>query len=65
MFKQFDCFRLTKPIPNEPLAASVGSVGVVLEVWLDSYEVEFVDANGVNIGYPATFILTEDYMEPK
>jgi hypothetical protein len=64
MFKEYERFRLCKPIPNE--AIPVGKIGVVLVVYHIphlAYEVEFVDPNGRNLGSVPTFTLTEDFME--
>jgi len=64
MFREYDTFRLTKPIPGEQIA--VGSTGVVLMVFVGDtprYEVEFLDANGRNIGTSPTHTLAEDFME--
>ena len=62
IFKEYDCFRLTKPFEEIP----VGTRGVVLMVFADAqpeYEVEFPDGKGGNLG--STFTLSEDYMTPE
>jgi Domain of unknown function (DUF4926) len=55
MFKEYDCFRLRKALPNESL--QVGTIGVILMVF-DSpsraYEVEFPDGTGGNLGTQLT-----------
>lgn len=62
MFKEYDCFRLCKPLPDE--AIPVGTIGVVLIVNDNSdYEVEFPDGNGGNFGSVPTFTLSDDFME--
>ena len=65
MFQEYDCFVLSKLIPNEN-AIKKGTIGVVLMVLSDSpptYEVEFVDEFGKNIGSSPTYTLVEDSMQ--
>ena len=65
MFREYDIFTLAKQIPGEDIP--VGARGVVLMVFTEprrAYEVEFVDANGRNLGSRATFTLNEEYMMP-
>ncbi|HIQ22212.1 MAG TPA: DUF4926 domain-containing protein [Planctomycetes bacterium] len=66
MFGEYDTFRLTRPIPGQPIP--VGSVGVVLMVFKKgektAYEVEFLDEQGRNLGTSPTHTIGEDYMEP-
>lgn len=63
-FREYDTFRLIQPIPGEPI--SVGSIGAVLMVFPDEpphYEVEFLDADGHNLGTSPTHTITEELME--
>lgn len=65
MFKEYDIFRLLKPIGGESI--TVGSIGAVLMVYQIpkiAYEVEFIDDGGRNLGSTLTFTLTEEFMEP-
>lgn len=63
MFREYDSFRLRKPIPGEHIP--MGAPGVVLMVFdVHAYEVEFPDGQGGNLGSESTFTLTDDYMEP-
>jgi Domain of unknown function (DUF4926) len=64
MFKEYERFRLRKPIVGE--AIPVGTTGVVVMVFLKpsvAYEVEFPDGTGGNLGSKPTFTLTEAFME--
>ncbi len=64
-FKQFDRFKLSKPISQDD-SIPIGCVGVILDIWNGSprgYEVEFPDGSGGNIGRYPTFTLTEDFLE--
>jgi hypothetical protein len=64
MFGEYETFRLTKPIPGQPIP--VGSIGVVLMVFpgaTPEYEVEFPDANGKNLGNSPTHTIGEEFME--
>lgn len=65
MFNEYDTFRLTRPIPHQPIP--VGSVGVVLMVFhgeKPEYEVEFPDGHGGNLGTSPTHTIGEHFMEP-
>ena len=65
MYSEYDCFVLTKKIPNDTFV-DVGKCGVVLMVLSNFppiYEVEFVDNEGRNIG-DTTYALSEEYMSP-
>ena len=67
MFEMYDCFILTKKIPGAEDEIPVGYVGVVLMVYSHdppTYEVEFVDKDGGNLGKEGTYTITEDYMKP-
>jgi len=65
MFKEYDTFRLIRPIPLQPIP--IGTVGVVLMVFggeRTEYEVEFLDRNGGNLGTSPTHTIDEEFMEP-
>lgn len=65
MYDEYACFRLTRPIPDQPIP--VGTVGVVLMIFPGDpveYEVEFVDPRGNNLGLTLTHTIGEDSMEP-
>ena len=65
MFKEYDRFRLTQPIPGEDI--HIGSVGVVLMLFagdITKYEVEFLDGRGGNLGKRPTHTIAESQMEP-
>jgi hypothetical protein len=62
MFKEYQCFRLRKPLPDN--SVPTGTIGVVLIVFSASdYEVEFPDGNGGNLGIASTYTITQEYME--
>jgi hypothetical protein len=67
MYKEYDCFILKKEIPGE-YEIQIGQKGVVLMVlgrhsnYSSTYEVEFLDDEGFNLGSQPTFEITEDYM---
>jgi len=64
MYNEYDCFLLTKQIPNDTFV-EVGTCGVILMILNDSppvYEVEFGDGKGGNIGNK-TYTLSEEYMQ--
>lgn len=66
IFKEYDTFRLSKPIPGEEIP--VNTRGVVLMIFdsgPSAYEVEFCDEQGNNLGSSPTFTLTEDFMKPE
>jgi hypothetical protein len=63
MYKDYDCFILIKKIPGDSFV-EVGTRGTVLMTFSYSpptYEVEFVERGGYNIGN-TTYTLTEEYM---
>jgi hypothetical protein len=65
MFQEYDCFILTKDIPGE-VELHQGTSGVVLMILGNdppTYEVEFVNSMGNNMGYKFTYTLTEDFMQ--
>lgn len=65
MFKEYDCFRLARPLPSQMIP--VGAVGVILMVFdgaARQYEVEFPDGEGGSLGTSPTFTISEDFMLP-
>ena len=61
MFQEYDTFVLKRELPSVP----VGTVGVILMVFDGSplsYEVEFPNGQGGNLGDEITYTLTEDFM---
>lgn len=64
MFKEYDLFILSKEIPDDN-SVPIGSRGVVLMTLSQFpfvYEVEFLDAEGMNIGDKVTYTLSEENM---
>ena len=62
MFREYETFALTQELPGIP----DGTVGVVLMVFGGtpcSYEVEFPDGQGSNLGDQITYTVTENYMK--
>ncbi len=65
MYKKYDTFILVKPLND--ITVPVGSLGVVLLVLggePHSYEVEFPDGRGWNIGKEISYSITADSMRP-
>jgi hypothetical protein len=63
MFNEYDSFRLRKPLPDGSIP--VGSRGVILVAFAGqprSYEVEFPDGQGSNLGKSISYTITEDFM---
>ncbi len=64
MFSEYDCFRLSRSIPDD--AIPVGASGVVLMVFDGNpriYEVEFPGTDGKSLGKHSTYTLDESFME--
>ena len=64
IYKEHDCFILTKKIPNEDFV-DVGTRGTVLMILSHLppvYEVEFVTDEGRNFGN-RTYTITEEFMQ--
>jgi hypothetical protein len=64
MFKQYQVIELTRNLNSEIKAGMIGSI---LEVWSDnSFEVEFLDEEGINYEYngEATFTVTAEEIKP-
>ena len=65
MFEEYDTFLLSKPL--EDTTIPTGTRGVVLMVFggePTSYEVEFPDGNGGNLGKDISYTITADCMKP-
>jgi len=65
MFNEHDVFILQRALPDGTVPA--GTRGVVLMVFGGSpcsYEVEFPDGHGGNLGAEITYTLTDDDMRP-
>jgi hypothetical protein len=66
MFKEFDSFRLSKPILDDD-TIPVGTRGFVLDIYGGdpcAYEVEFPNGAAGNLGKQSSLSLTEDFMAP-
>jgi hypothetical protein len=64
-FREYDRFRLAKPIPSEPIPlVTIGVVLMIFDGVRPKYEVEFPDDDGLNLGSCPTFTLSEDFMAP-
>lgn len=65
MFEEYDSFILVQPLKDATIP--IGTRGVVLMILggdPTSYEVEFPDGKGGNLGKESTYTITAVYMQP-